>query len=224
MDHPSEQNIDEKIMSMDVRNCLTEIETADAQLSHKDGVLIVVTGSLTSEQGDFRRFTQSFFLAPQESGGYFVLNDVFRFISERKPAEINQVTTQENGSCQNGISAPETCSSLPEPTPSNRNVISDHVTAENIVTERQISKPSVNGTAVKNNVNAEPPVQVAKEDFKKAPATAPPPAPTQTDVTKKSYASIVSYLSLYAVYYDAQHALFLVSYKNDLVGLLVCFF
>ncbi|KAF8698781.1 hypothetical protein HU200_035039 [Digitaria exilis] len=185
-------SIDEKILSMDFRNYLTEIETADAQLSHKDGVLIVVTGSMTSEQGVCRRFTQSFFLAPQESGGYFVLNDVFRFISERKPAEVNQVVTQENGSSQNGISAPEPCSALPEPSPANRNVISDHVTTENIVTERQISNPSVNGAAVENNVNAKPPVQVAKEDSKKAPATAPPPpAPTQTDVTRKSYASIV---------------------------------
>ncbi|KAK8445690.1 hypothetical protein SEVIR_9G368400v4 [Setaria viridis] len=179
-------------MSMDFRNCLTEIETADAQLSHEDGVLIVVTGSLTSDEGVCRRFTQSFFLAPQESGGYFVLNDVFRFISERKPAEINQVVTQENESSQNGRSASESCSALPEPTPADRSVISDHVTTENIVTERQISNPPVNGTAVENNVHAEPPVQVAKEDPKKAPVAAPPPpAPTPTDVTKKSYASIV---------------------------------
>ncbi|CAN6289118.1 unnamed protein product [Urochloa humidicola] len=185
-------NINEKIMSMDFRNYLTEIETADAQLSHKDGVLIVVTGSLTSDEGVCRRFTQSFFLAPQESGGYFVLNDVFRFISERKPAELNQVVAQESESSQNGISASETCSALPEPTPADRSVISDHVTAENIVTERQISNPSVNGTAIKNNVSAEQPVQVVKEDPKKAPVAAPPPpAPTQTDVTKKSYASIV---------------------------------
>ncbi|CAN6312334.1 unnamed protein product [Urochloa humidicola] len=185
-------NINEKIMSMDFRNFLTEIETADAQLSYKDGVLIVVTGSLTSDEGVCRRFTQSFFLAPQESGGYFVRNDVFRFISERKPSEINQVVAQESESSQNGISASETCSALPESTPADRSMISDHVTAENIVTERQINNPSVNGTAIENNVSAEPPVQLVKEDPKKAPVAAPPPpAPTQTDVTKKSYASIV---------------------------------
>ncbi|WVZ57283.1 hypothetical protein U9M48_007688 [Paspalum notatum var. saurae] len=185
-------DINEKIMSMDFRNYLTEIETADAQLSHKDGVLIVVTGSLTSAEGVCRRFTQSFFLAPQESGGFFVLNDVFRFISERKPAEIIQAVTLENESSQNGRSAPETRSALPEPTPADKGVISDHVTAEANVTERQISNPSANGTAMENNINTEPPVQKAKEDPKKASiAAAPPPAPTQTDVTKKSYASIV---------------------------------
>lgn len=212
--YPSEQNINEKIMSMDFRNFLTEIETADAQLSHKDGVLIVVTGSLTSDEGVCHRFTQSFFLAPQEAGGYFVLNDVFRFISERKPAEINQVGTQENGSGQNGMSASETCSALPEPTPADRSVMSDHVTAESIVTERQISNPSVNGTAVENNVNVEPPVQVVKEDPKKAPvAASPPPAPTQTDVTKKSYASIVSYLPFCSLFIVMLSLLFLVTLR-----------
>jgi hypothetical protein len=57
-----------------------EIKTANAHSSHKDGVLIVVTGSLTSSEGICicicRKFIQTFFLAPQESGGYFVLNVV----------------------------------------------------------------------------------------------------------------------------------------------------
>ena len=144
------QAINEKIMAMDVRNCLTEIETADAQLSHKDGVLIVVTGSLTSEEGVFRRFTQSFFLAPQESGGYFVLTDIFSFILERKPAEIIQVATQENEISQNGRPASETCSALPEPIPADRSVISDHATAESNVTERQVSDPAANGTVIES--------------------------------------------------------------------------
>ncbi|XP_062211549.1 nuclear transport factor 2-like isoform X2 [Phragmites australis] len=185
-------DINKRIMSMDFRKCLTEIETADAQLSHKDAVFIVVTGSLTSDEGVCRRFTQSFFLAPQESGGYFVLNDVFRFISERQPAQINQVVTQENESNLNVRSASQTCSALTEPTPADKSLISDHVRVENNVTERQVINPSINGTAVEEGVNVEPPVQVAKEDPKKAPVVAPtPPIPTQTDVTKKSYASIV---------------------------------
>ncbi|TVU01879.1 hypothetical protein EJB05_18743 [Eragrostis curvula] len=180
--------INEKIMSMDFRNCLTEIETADAQLSHKDGVLIVVTGSLTSSEGICRKFTQTFFLAPQESGGYFVLNDVFRFIAERPPPEINHVVIQENEDNQNAKSATET-----EPTPVDENRNSDHVAMENNVTEGQVIDPTVNDTAFENNVSINPLAQVAKEDANKAVVAPPPPpaAPTQTDVTKKSYASIV---------------------------------
>jgi hypothetical protein len=65
-------------MYVDFRNCLTEIKTANAQPSHKDGVFIVVTRSITSFEGICicRKFTQTFLLAPQESGDYFVLNDV----------------------------------------------------------------------------------------------------------------------------------------------------
>jgi hypothetical protein len=87
-------------------------------------VLIIVTRSLTSSEGIYicRKFIQTFFLAPQESGGYFVLNgvspqesgiyfvlndfffarilnDVFRFITE-----INQVVIQENEDSQNAKS------------------------------------------------------------------------------------------------------------------------
>ncbi|CAD6211549.1 unnamed protein product [Miscanthus lutarioriparius] len=146
----TKSGINEKIVSMDFRNCLTEIQSVDAQLSHKDGVLIVVTGSLTSDEGVFRRFTESLFLAPQEGGGYFVLTDIFRFILERKPAEINQVATQENKISQNGRPASETCSALPEPIPADRSVISDHATAESNVTERQVSDPAANGTVIES--------------------------------------------------------------------------
>jgi hypothetical protein len=43
----------EKVMSMDSRNCLIVIETANAQLSHKDGVFIIVTRSLNSDESVF---------------------------------------------------------------------------------------------------------------------------------------------------------------------------
>ena len=198
---------------MDFRNCSTKIESADAQLSHKDGVLIVVTGSLTSDEGVFRRFTESFFLAPQEGGGYFVLTDIFRFILERKPAEIIQVATQENEISQNGRPASETCSALPEPIPADSSVISDHATAESNVTERQISDPSANGTAIENNVKTQPPVLVPK----KALVAARPPPPTQTDVTKKSYASIVSYLSFCLIYCCTKLSVLLTHITHDSV-------
>ncbi|CAL4929558.1 unnamed protein product [Urochloa decumbens] len=183
--------INEKIMSMGFRNGLIEIETANAQFSHMGGVLIVVIGSLTSDEGVCRRFTQSFFLAPQEHGGYFVLNDVFSFVLERKPAEINQVVTLESESSQNR-SPSRTCSWVPEPTPLDGNVDSDHVQVVNNVTERQFSNPSSNRTVMEASGNTEPPVRVAQEDPIRAPDGVPPfPAPTLPDVTKKSYASVV---------------------------------
>uniref|UniRef100_A0A0E0NWL4 NTF2 domain-containing protein n=1 Tax=Oryza rufipogon TaxID=4529 RepID=A0A0E0NWL4_ORYRU len=178
-------DINKIILSMDFSNYLTEIETADAQLSHQDGVLIVVTGSLTSE-GICRRFTQSFFLAPQESGGYVVLNDIFRFIVERPPVAISQVS-QENENNQNTATLPET-----DPNPAGDGMISEPVAVENNVVEGEVTNSTVDGTSIENNATAavEPPVQMTKEEPRKISVAAPPP-PAQKDVTKKSYASIV---------------------------------
>jgi hypothetical protein len=78
-----EQGINAKIMSMDLNKYSTKIDTADAVSSHNDSVLIVVTGSFSSDNDVCLRFTQTFFLAPQENGGYFVLNDILRILSEK---------------------------------------------------------------------------------------------------------------------------------------------
>lgn len=76
-----EQGINEKIVSLDFQNFYTQILTADAQFSYKDGLIVLVTGCLTGNNKVKRKFTQSFFLAPQDKG-YFVLNDVFRYVDD----------------------------------------------------------------------------------------------------------------------------------------------
>ncbi|KAG5227030.1 G3BP protein [Salix suchowensis] len=80
------QDINEKILSLDFKGCKAEIKTADAQLSHKDGVTVLVTGCFTGKDNVKRKFAQSFFLAPQDNG-YFVLNDVFRYVDGNESLE-----------------------------------------------------------------------------------------------------------------------------------------
>jgi hypothetical protein len=74
------QAIKEYFLSTELKGCSTELENVYAQPSHGDGVFVVITGSFTMPNTVKRRFTQSFFLAPQETGGYFVLNDVLSYI------------------------------------------------------------------------------------------------------------------------------------------------
>lgn len=69
---------------MDYKNYKAEIKTADAQDSHKDGVIVLVTGCLTGKDNKRRKFSQTFFLAPQDKG-YYVLNDVFRYVEDNEP-------------------------------------------------------------------------------------------------------------------------------------------
>jgi hypothetical protein len=66
---------------------------------------------------------------------------------------------------------------------------------ENSVTEGQIISPAINDSTIEINKSVKPHVEVVKEDVNKTVVTHHPPhaAPTQTDVNKKSYASIMSY-------------------------------
>lgn len=49
-------------------------------------MILLVTGCLTRRDNVRKKFTQTFFLAPQEKG-YFVLNDIFRYIEENEAVE-----------------------------------------------------------------------------------------------------------------------------------------
>ncbi|KAI3760211.1 hypothetical protein L1987_50602 [Smallanthus sonchifolius] len=59
-----------------------EVKTINAVESWSDGIIVVVSGSVKSNcfMG-WRKFVQTFFLAPQEKG-YFVINDIFHFVSD----------------------------------------------------------------------------------------------------------------------------------------------
>ncbi|XP_015054816.1 ras GTPase-activating protein-binding protein 2-like [Solanum pennellii] len=104
-----EQNINTLICSLDYKNYKAEIRTADAQDSFKDGVVVLVTGCLTGRDKLKRKFAQTFFLAPQDKG-YFVLNDVFRYVEDN---EIDTVSEVLNGTedVQSEVLTPD-----PEPT------------------------------------------------------------------------------------------------------------
>ncbi|PQQ04961.1 putative G3BP-like protein [Prunus yedoensis var. nudiflora] len=74
--------INKKIL--DYGELSANIVTVDAQESYNGGVFVLVTGFLTGKDNIRKKFTQSFFLAPQDVG-YFVLNDVFRYVDDSTP-------------------------------------------------------------------------------------------------------------------------------------------
>ena len=73
------QLIEAKINSLGFKDCGASIDYIDCQQSLSDGVMVMVTGSLSNAGQSPRRFSQSFFLAPQPNG-YYVLNDIFRYL------------------------------------------------------------------------------------------------------------------------------------------------
>ncbi|GAQ81529.1 RasGAP SH3 binding protein rasputin [Klebsormidium nitens] len=81
-----------KVSSVDYREAKAEIRSVESQYSLNGGVIVLVTGSLFTKAQAKRRFVHTFFLAPQETG-YFVLNDILRFLVEESEAAKTASTT-----------------------------------------------------------------------------------------------------------------------------------
>ncbi|KAF9600910.1 hypothetical protein IFM89_013817 [Coptis chinensis] len=78
---------------LNVSPCLLKFHSSD---SYKGGVVVQVTRWLSVKDNVKRKFTQSFFLAPQDKG-YFVLNDIFRYVDEYETVESDAVSIAVNG-------------------------------------------------------------------------------------------------------------------------------
>ena len=76
-----QQEIHEKIVSIGFQDCKVFIHSVDAQSSANGGIIIQVIGEMSNKGEAWRKFVQTFFLAEQPNG-YFVLNDIFRFLKE----------------------------------------------------------------------------------------------------------------------------------------------
>ncbi|KAI4859573.1 hypothetical protein F4820DRAFT_156597 [Hypoxylon rubiginosum] len=83
-------NIQERIKQLDFQDCKVRVSNVDSQASF-DNIVIQVIGETSNKAGDPKKFVQTFVLAQQPSG-YFVLNDILRYIDEEdeEPAEAAQ--------------------------------------------------------------------------------------------------------------------------------------
>lgn len=102
------QKIHEVLMSLNFTGI--EIKTIKSLESWNGGVLVVVSGSVKSRDFSFwRKFVQTFFLAPQEKG-YFVLNDMFHFADDELAHQPSAPVQESHVDYQPTIS-----SHLPDP-------------------------------------------------------------------------------------------------------------
>ncbi|KAL1365840.1 hypothetical protein HN51_013802 [Arachis hypogaea] len=185
------EDINKKILSLDYTSFRVEILSADAQPSYKEGVMVVVTGCLTGSDNLKRKFTQSFFLAPQDKG-YYVLNDVFRYVDEYNSIEIESVPVNDVAeSAQADTFTPE-----PEPIPVPESIPPSQaatVDAETSIS-KEASQPLENGklsaadSVVPVNHVKEPNHQEHQPSIEKVASN------MQDDAPKKSFASIVNAL------------------------------
>ncbi|GMY33851.1 putative G3BP-like protein [Fagus crenata] len=171
----SMQAINEKILSLHYGELVAEILTVDAQDSFNGGVLVLVTGYLTAKDSLRRKFTQSFFLAPQDKG-YFVLNDVFRYVDDGSQGFVNDaevpLTPDPEPSLVQDNPVSETTAALPE-----------------VVDREEVYNPSENGQASIEEEEV-PVAEVVDEVSDEWQIVAEPNSKIE-EVPKKSYASIV---------------------------------
>ncbi|KAL1413477.1 hypothetical protein Q8F55_001251 [Vanrija albida] len=76
-----QQEIHERIVNLGFDQCKVYINSIDSQSSAGGGILIQVLGEMSNANKPWRKFAQTFFLAEQPNG-YFVLNDIFRYLKE----------------------------------------------------------------------------------------------------------------------------------------------
>jgi len=77
-----QQDIHQKIMTLNFRDCHAKIRQVDSHETLANGVVVQVSGELSNNGEPMRRFMQTFVLAPQSPKKYYVHNDIFRYQDE----------------------------------------------------------------------------------------------------------------------------------------------
>jgi hypothetical protein len=96
----TQRDIHNKVMSMGYDETQADIKSIDASHTLGGGVLVQVTGALRRKGENFaRNFVQSFLLAPQENG-FFVLNDIVRYLDKVNVSATKTKTNAAQGAKQ----------------------------------------------------------------------------------------------------------------------------
>lgn len=167
--------INDKILSLHYEDLRAEIKSIDAQESFNGGVSLLVTGYLTDKDNGIRNFAQSFFLAPQDQGGFFVLNDMFRYVETVNQHDRNHI--------------PVVLPSTPDQTPpkeKNHVLKQDTPSIEEPNGEVDIPAEKGNVPIVKEEVSVAEVINESPDDSKGAVKSN-----RVEEVPKKSYAKIV---------------------------------
>lgn len=86
------QAINERIRELDFQDCKVRVTNVDSQGSDSS-IVIQVIGEMSNKSQPRRKFVQTFVLAEQ-TNGYFVLNDIFRYLKEDEEELVEGEETQ----------------------------------------------------------------------------------------------------------------------------------
>ncbi|KAK6355251.1 hypothetical protein TWF696_004366 [Orbilia brochopaga] len=86
----------ERIKDLKFKDCKVRVTNVDSQTSLASGILVQVLGDMTNNAEPSKRFAQTFFLAEQTNPqGYYVLNDIFRYLRDEEEEEVLEPPVEE---------------------------------------------------------------------------------------------------------------------------------
>ncbi|OAA73959.1 NTF2 and RRM domain protein [Cordyceps fumosorosea ARSEF 2679] len=169
------QAIQERLKSLDFQDCKVRVSNVDSQASD-ESIVIQVIGETSNKGAEPRKFVQTFVLAQQPSG-YFVLNDMLRYIDEQDEPETQEAEEQP---APPAAEAPETA---PEPVveaaPVEQKLISEVAEKAPINGQHTEAEPVVEAPAAPA---VEPVVEQVAEEVIKEEEKPKEPAPTPAKV------------------------------------------
>src|ERR1700712_4127425 len=108
------KQIQERIRELDFQDCKVRVSNVDSQASFEN-IVIQVIGETSNKSAELKKFVQTFVLAQQPTG-YFVLNDIFRYINEEgdeEPVEAQEETA--TGPLVEDVEMPKAQTAVEEP-------------------------------------------------------------------------------------------------------------
>ncbi|KAL4793342.1 hypothetical protein BDV19DRAFT_228794 [Aspergillus venezuelensis] len=175
--------IQEKIKKLDFQDCKVRVLNVDAQASF-DNILISVIGEISNKQEPSRKFVQTFVLAEQPNG-YYVLNDVFRYLADEEEVAEDAAVSSDAAAEEPELPTPaqtaaETSTETEGPKVDSEAAVAEvdekleHV--EEVEEETPVAEatPQINGT---EQAEAEPAAEAAEEPAPAVEAEPEQPAP-----------------------------------------------
>ncbi|KAH6682067.1 hypothetical protein B0J14DRAFT_229821 [Halenospora varia] len=161
--------IQERIRELDFQDCKVRVSNVDSQASF-DNIVIQVIGETSNKSAELKKFVQTFVLAQQPTG-YFVLNDIFRYINEEGEEEVVDAAAPEEtpapGPLVEDVEMPKAQAATEEPAapaPLDAEVI-DKKLEETIEAEApEPAAPTTNGNKAEAVEIAEPVAEAKAED------------------------------------------------------------
>ncbi|KAG6068279.1 hypothetical protein E4U32_001355 [Claviceps aff. humidiphila group G2b] len=211
------QQIQERIKALEFLDCKVRVSNVDTQASF-DNIVIQVIGETSNKGDESKKFVQTFVLAQQPSG-YFVLNDILRYISEDEednstapvdtpvesqepaPTVAEPECAEENGTEESKLDAEAVDEKLNEAAvsqnePLNGNLVAEHPKIAEAKPEpaaevpSQVTAEETAASPEKTETASPPPAYVAVAPAPAAPAPIPSSAPSPTPATTSTPAAV----------------------------------